>query len=308
MIDKQRQTIEEQDENDDDIEIIELEEEHDGDDEDDRLESEQRDAQDDGSDGGEENLRQQRRKRQKQRQKENMRKTREENLVLMRELAEAKERLAALESRNVQSDAQTAEMRYNQAVAAVKHAENQLKEAFETGDGEKAVQAQRLREQNLQAAREADELKRRLTDPQLRETKPNLDARTERLAKEWMQDNPWFNPSGKDEDSVIARAVDEAWAEEARQKGITPSQDEYWDELDVRVKRRLEGVADRNRKKAPPPVTGRGEYSPRAGNKEQFYLSPERIKALKDANLYDDPVQRKRFAKIYAEYDRQNKA
>lgn len=308
MNDKKRQTIEEHDENDDDIEIIELEDEQDDDGDDDRLESDQRDAQDDGSDGGEDNLRQQRRKRQKQRQKENMRKTREENLHLMRELAEAKERLAALESRNVQSDAQTAEMRYNQAVAAVQRAEEQLKEAFETGDGEKAIQAQRLREKSLQTAKEADELKRRLTDPSLRESGPSLDARTERLAKQWMQDNSWFDPQGKDEDSVIARAVDEAWAEEARKRGIMPSSEEYWDELDVRVKRRLDGVADRNRKKGPPPVSGRGEYSPRAGNKEQYYLSPDRVKALKDANLYDDPATRKRFAKIYAEYDRQNKA
>ena len=308
MNDKKRQTIEEHDENDDDIEIIELEDEQDDDGDDERLESEQREAQDDGEDGSEENLRQQRRKRQKQRQKENMRKTREENLHLMRELAEAKERLAALESRNVQSDAQSAEMRYNQAVAAVQRAEEQLKEAFETGDGEKAIQAQRLREKSLQTAKEADELKRRLTDPSLRESGPSLDARTERLAKQWMQDNSWFDPQGKDEDSVIARAVDEAWAEEARKRGIMPSSEEYWEELDVRVKRRLDGVADRNRKKAPPPVSGRGEYSPRPGNKEQYYLSPERIKALKDANLYDDPATRKRFAKIYAEYDRQNKA
>lgn len=308
MNDKKRQSIEEHDDHEDDIEIIEIDDNQD-DDDDDRLESEQRDAQDDGDDGSEDNVRQQRRKRQKQRQKENMRKTREENTILLRELAEAKERLAALESRNVQTDAQTAEYRYNQALSAVQQAEMQLKEAFETGDGDKAIRAQRLREQSISAANEAEELKRRLTDPKLRETGPSLDARTERLAKEWMQDNSWFNPTGKDEDSVVARAVDEAWAEEARQKGISPSSEEYWDELDVRVKKRLDGASDRNRKKAPPPVTGRGEYSPRAStNREQFYLSPERIKALKDANLYDDPETRKRYARTYAQYDRQNKA
>ena len=307
-MDKNRKYIEDNDDHDDDdIEIVELS--ADDDDEDSRPESDQRDAQDDGSDGDEVNLRQQRRKRQKERQKENMRKTREENAILLRELAEAKERLAALESRNVQSDANTAEYRYNQALNNVKMAEAQLKEAFETGDGDKAISAQRLREQSLQAAKEAEDIKRRLTDPELRKSGPSLDARTERLAQQWIQENPWFNPTGKDEDSVIARAVDEAWAEEARQKGITPSSEEYWDELDVRVKRRLDGVADRNRKKGPPPVTGRGEYSPRASSdREQFYLSPERIDALKKANQYDDPVLRKKWAKIYANYDRQNKA
>jgi hypothetical protein len=306
MNDKKR--LEEHDDNDDDFEVIELDENQD-DDDDDRLESEQRDALDDGGSGGEDNLRQTRRKRQKQRQKDNMRKTREENTILLRELAEAKERLAALESRNVQSDANSADWHYNQAVNAVQVAEAQLKEAFETGDGDKALRAQRMREQSIQTAREAEELKRRLTDPKMRENKPTLDARTERLAQQWVQENPWFDPAGKDEDSVVARAVDEAWAEEARQRGIPPSSEEYWDELDVRVKRRFDGAADRNRRKGPPPVTGRGEYSPRAGaSREQFYLSPERKKALMEANLYDDPATRKRYIQKFAEYDRQNKA
>lgn len=298
-----------QENDDDDFEVIEIEANDDDDGDDDRLESDQREAHDAGEDGGEENVRQQRRKRQKQRQKENIKKTREENAVLLRELAEAKERLAALESRNVETDAQTAEYRYNQAMNTVKHAENQLKEAFETGDGEKAIEAQRLREQSMQAAREAQELKERLKDPQLRERNPALDARTESYAQQWMADNPWFSPTGNDEDSVIARAIDQAWAEEARQQGISPSSEEYWDELDVRVKRRLDGGAERSRKKSPPPVTGRGEYAPRAGNgSEKFYLTPERKKALVDAGVWDDPDLRKRYIRRFAEYDRQQRA
>jgi hypothetical protein len=292
-----------EDDQDDDLDILEQEM---ADSDDDRLESDQRESQDEGSDGSEENLRQLRRKRQKQRQKENMRKTRDENIILMRELAEAKERLAALEARNVNVDAYTAEQRYNSALQQVQMAENALKEAFETGDGDKAIRAQRLRENSMQLAREANALKEQLKTAIQQPVAPKMDARAESYAQNWVTDNPWFNPSGDDEDSSIARAIDEAWSREALSQGITPASEEYWDELDVRVKRRLGSVADR-RKKSVPPVSGRGEASrPSTNRDESVYLSKERIEALKQANVWDDPVQRKRFIQRFKEYDRQN--
>jgi len=293
----------------DDIEVIELEEGHDDEDgDDDRLESEQRDAQDEEDDGEEINARQLRRKRQKQRQKENMKKTREENAHLLQELLEAKERLAALETRNIQSDAQTAEQRYNYALAQITRAESALKEAFETGDGDKAVAAQKLREQSIYAAREAEDLRKRLSNPQLQQKSSVLDPRTETYAQQWMQKNSWFNPAGEDEDSAIARAIDEAWAREAQKQGISPSSEDYWDELDSRVKRRL-GIAnsDRERKRSAPPVTGRGEYTARPSTSDkEFYLTPERKKALQDVGAWDDREKRKRYIKSFRNYDRQN--
>jgi hypothetical protein len=298
-------------EDEDELEVIELEDGHDDEDndgDDDRLESDQRDAQDEGDDGEEVNARQLRRKRQKQRQKETMKKTREENAHLLRELLEAKERLIALENRNIQSDAQTADQRYNYAMAQIAKAERDLKEAFETGDGDKAVAAQKTREQSIYAAREAEELKKRLSNPQLQQKSNVLDPRTETHAQQWMQKNPWFNPSGDDEDSAIARAIDEAWAKEAQRKGVNPSSEDYWDELDSRVKRRL-GTAssERERKRSTPPVTGRGEYSNRPSTSDnKVYLTPERKKALQDAGVWDDPEKRKRYIKQFQQYDRQN--
>ena len=294
---------------DEEMEVIELGEELDDEDgEDDRLESDQRESQDEGDDGDEVNARQLRRKRQKVRQKENMKRTREENSHLLRELIEAKERLAALENRNITSDAQTADQRFQYAMAQISRAEAQLKEAFETGDGDKAVAAQKLRETSIYAAREAEELKKRLSNPQLQQKPSILDPRTETHAQQWMQKNPWFSPSGEDEDSTIARAIDESWAREAQKKGINPSSEDYWDELDSRVKRRLGTVsADRERKRSAPPVTGRGEYSARPSTSDnKVYLTPERKKALQDAGVWDDPEKRKRYIKRFQEYDRQN--
>jgi hypothetical protein len=308
------------DDDEDDMEIVELESENDDDDnelnddaedgDDDRLSSDQRDAQDDGSDGDETSSRAVRRKRQKERQREKIKKTREENAVLIRELQAAKERLAALETRNIQVDAQTAEQKHQFALAQIHRAEAELKEAFETGDGDKAVKAQRLREMNLQAAREAEELKKRLTNPPAPEKTSVLDPLAEDNAKRWMRKNPWFDPAGSDEDSAIARAIDEAWAREASLQGISPSSEDYWDELDTRVRRRLgkESAAGRKRERSAPPISGRGEYAPRpsTGDNNKVYVTPERKQALIQAGVWDDPEKRKRYIKRFQEYDKQN--
>ena len=303
------------DDENDDMEIIELESENDDDDEhnedaedgdDERLESEQRDAQDDNSDGDENSSRAIRRRRQKERQKEKIKKTREENAVLIRELQTAKERLAALEIRNVQVDTQTAEQKYQFALAQIHRAEAELKEAFETGDGDKAVKAQRLREMNIQVAKEAEEQKRHLNNPPAPKTSV-LDPLAEDNAKRWMKKNPWFDPAGSDEDSAIARAIDEAWAREANLQGINPSSEDYWDELDMRVKRRL-GVSERKRERSAPPISGRGEYSPRpsTGDSNKVYVTPERKQALIQAGVWDNPEERKRYIKSFQQYDKQN--
>lgn len=286
--------------NEDDLRLMESD---DGDD--DRLEEDQREAQDAATDGDEANSRAARRRRQKERQRESMKKTREENEILIRELRAAQERIAALENRNLQVDTKTAETTYAAALAEIQRAEAQLKEAFETGDGDKAVNAQRLREQSLARAREAEELKRRITNPQPQQNL--LDPLTDQYAKRWMRENPWFDPAGQDEDSAIARAIDEAWSREAAQKGITPQSERYWEELDERVKRRLgQDEAERKPRKSAPPVTGRGEYSPRPTTKDNDTLTQERIQALKALNVWDNPEQRKKYIAAYKQYDRQN--
>jgi len=272
---------------------------------DDRLEDDQRESQDAATDGDEANSRAARRKRQKERQRESMKKTREENEILLRELRTAQERIAALETRNLQVDSKTAEITYANALADIQRAEAQLKEAFETGDGDKAIKAQRLREQSLAQARDAEELKRRVTNPQPQQNL--LDPLTDQYAKRWMRENPWFDPAGQDEDSAIARAIDEAWSREAAQKGITPQSERYWNELDERVKRRLgQDEVERKPRKSAPPVTGRGEYSPRPATKDNDTLTKERIDALKALNVWDNPEQRKKYIAAYRDYDRQS--
>ena len=305
MVDDKKAALSE----DDDIEIIEEDGLPDEGDEDERLEADQREDDDDGEHDdtpGADNSRRARRKRARERQKTFAKQSKEKIAFYERQLAEAHERLAALEARNVQSDAQTAESQLRQAQAQVQRAENELKEAVETGDGERVIKAIRLRDEAAMRVRAADDLRKRLTNPQLQQ-KPSLDPQTESHAQQWMAENPWFDPNGTDEDSVIAKAIDEAWAQEARKRGINPSSSDYWDELDTRVKRRLgKADVDRSRRRATPPVTGRGDTSRPSTSKERVYVTPERKKALQDAGVWDDPELRKRYLRRYAEYDRMN--
>lgn len=305
MVDDKKAALSE----DDDIEIIEEDGSPDDGDEDERLEADQREDDDDGEHDdtpGADNSRRARRKRARERQKNFAKQSKEKIAFYERQLAEAHERLMALEARNVQSDAQTAEAQLRQAQAQVQRAENELKEAVETGDGERVLKALRLRDEAAMRVQAADDLRKRLNNPQLQQ-KPSLDPLTENHAQQWMAENPWFDPNGTDEDSVIARAIDEAWAQEARKRGINPSSADYWDELDARVKRRLgQADADRPRRRATPPVTGRGDTSRPSTRKEQVYVTPERKKALQDAGVWDDPELRKRYLRRYAEYDRMN--
>jgi hypothetical protein len=53
--------------------------------------------------------------------------------------------------------------------------------------------------------------------------------------------------------------------------------------------------------------TSRSSSGSSNGSAQQIRLSPERVQGLKDAGLWDDPKDRMRMAKKYAEYDRQNK-
>ena len=63
--------------------------------------------------------------------------------------------------------------------------------------------------------------------PQQQKQKPRLDPR----AEEWAQDNPWFGT-----DTVMTHAAWGIHAELVQNEGIDPNTDEYYDELDARIR------------------------------------------------------------------------
>jgi hypothetical protein len=125
-------------------------------------------------------------------------------------------------------------------------------------------------------------------------------------ATQWLHSNRWYDPSGKDTDSRIAKVVDNALASE----GWDPADPEYWDELDNRLKERLphrytgKTGGDRNRRSGT--SSGRTDVSGSAV-KNTFTLSRDRVQALKDAGMWDDPSKRAKAIRSYADFDRKNR-
>jgi hypothetical protein len=129
----------------------------------------------------------------------------------------------------------------------------------------------------------------------------------QRNASDWLNKNTWYDPSGKDTDSRIAKIIDSDLAGE----GWDPADPEYWDELDNRLKERLphrytgkQGGA-RNRRGGT--SSGRSDVSGSPVAKNTMTLSRERVQALKDAGMWDDPTKRAKAIRRYADFDRNNK-
>jgi len=121
-----------------------------------------------------------------------------------------------------------------------------------------------------------------------------------RQANRWMERNSWYDPKGGDEDSQIAKVIDNRLAEE----GYDPASSDYWEELDSRLQKRLPHLynqrSESNRSRPRSVVTGTGRETGRASGGNTFVLEPEQVRAMKDAGLWDDPEKRARMIKRYA--------
>ena len=161
----------------------------------------------------------------------------------------------------------------------------------------KLAQVQLLKQRQLEEAK------------QPRNNVPNVATETvQQNATEWLNSNRWYDPSGKDTDSRIAKVIDNALASE----GWDPADPEYWDELDNRLKERLPHRytskttgGDRNRRSGT--SSGRTDVSGSAVAKNTFTLSRDRVQALKDAGMWDDPSKRAKAIRSYADFDRKNR-
>jgi hypothetical protein len=194
----------------------------------------------------------------------------------------------------------------------LEYAKMKISEATQNQDGEAMVEAQTL----MQTAR--DELRqlngmRAQADAELKKPQQqNVDPEISRLASLWIRRNSWYNPQGMDADSRVAKKIDELMVTQ----GWNPSDPDYWDELDSRLQKELphrynEGNDDDSRDvRRPRNVVGSSgrEASAAYGgvNRNQFLLSPDRVKAMKEAGAWDNPVRKKKMIEQFMAYDRAN--
>ena len=222
------------------------------------------------------------------------------NEELARRLAQVENTAAGFQfaqiDRHIEDEAtrvEYAKMKMTQAAQAGNVAEQvEYMEQFHEAKN-RLAQAQMLRQRHLEEAKNP------------RNNVPTPMAETvQRNASSWLNKNSWYDPSGKDTDSRIAKIIDSDLAGE----GWDPADPEYWDELDNRLKERLphrytgkQGGA-RNRRTGT--SSGRSDVSGSPVAKNTMTLSRERVQALKDAGMWDDPAKRAKAIRRYADFDR----
>ena len=227
--------------------------------------------------------------------------------MLERQNQELIQRLSVVERKTHSADLARIDKAIEDSELRINYAKMKLSEAAEARDGNAMAKAQELWMEARQQAESLRNLKKNATQPRQESSIP--DPRLQRNAADWMERNSWFNPDGKDLDSKVAKQVDEQLTSE----GWDPNSTEYWEELDNRLQRyvshRYNGKTDETPNQRSKPrgiVTGSGrESASRAGGKNTFTLSPEQVRAMKDAGFWDDSEKRNKMIKRYASEARQ---
>lgn len=314
-------TLRENDEKDEDIVIVEekpdqtstVEDNDDGDDDDDRVASSNEDSERDS-------IRERRRaekQERKQRREEAIKRDKLELEFLRKRNDDLERRVTAQEQRTHKLDLSAFDAEILKANNEIEMADRVISKAIAAGNGDDVTQAMRYRDAAMAKVQQLTFQKQRVAaqPPQPQQ----IDDLTMRYAQDFIKENPWYDAQGRDEDSAIVIAIDQALAK----AGYDPRTPEYWDELRSRAARRLperfgaeekpepkrvEEKPEPRREPRGGPAVGSGrEHAPPSTRKE-IYISPERKQALIDAGVWDDPVLRARYVKRYAEYDRSNKA
>lgn len=245
--------------------------------------------------------------------KDFIRKTNEEKDVqlqmLRRENDEFKRRLSSVEQRTQAQDLGRLDKAIEDKQVALEYARMKLAEATNAGDGEAAVSAQELMFDTRQQLQQLTNMKKQSGQP--REESPRIDPSVQRNAATWIERNNWYKPDLSDTDSKIAKLIDEGLVAE----GWNPGTEDYWDELDNRLQKRLphhyNKSSDRNDSVRSPRNTvgssGREASAAYGGtNRTTYTLSPERVRAMKDAGAWDNPERKKAMIANFIKYDRTN--
>lgn len=229
--------------------------------------------------------------------------------MLQRQNQELMERLSVVERKTQGSEMARLDKAIEDQEARIIFAREKMKEATETGNGDLLASAQEMWFEARRNSEALVNLKKRAIAPAPKQTIQAPDPVVTRYATEWMSNNDWYDPQGRDPDSRVALTIDQQMAEE----GWTPASPEYWDELDNRLQRYLphrynasNGEESHTPRKRRSVVTSTGRESVSVG-KNTFTLSPEQVKAMKDAGLWDDPEKRSRMIKRYAQEARQQR-
>lgn len=234
----------------------------------------------------------------KQRRDEAIKRDKLEMDFLRKRNDELERRLTTQELRAQQQDLNAVDAQLQAALRDAQTAEQVIAKAVAAGNGEDVTRAMRFRDESIARAQQLNAAKQQ--QQAARTAPPPVDPAVLDHAQQFIKDNKWYDPQGRDEDSAVVLAIDAALVRD----GFDPRSADYWDELKRRAARRLPERFSADRRPRGGPAVGSGREHAPDSTRREVYISPERKQALIDAGVWDDPVLRQKYVKRYAEYDR----
>lgn len=231
--------------------------------------------------------------------------------ALRKQNQELAQRVASLETKTSGAELARLDKAIDDANTRLEYAKMKLQDAVNARNGEDVAKAQQMWYDSQRQLESLQSIRENATK-QISQPKQNIkgpDPTVQRMAARWMEKNEWYDPQLKDPDSKIAQSLDQSLMEE----GYDPSLPEYWDELDERLQKYLphrynSGYSSNTKTSKPRSVvTSSGRESVSTVKANEFRIDPERVRALKEAGMWDNPELRNKMIRKFAEFDRQQK-
>lgn len=237
--------------------------------------------------------------------------------------------LNGLGQRGIEADRATLAQRIRQAQDNIAYLESVIEDGTKSQNGAAVAKATTALGETQLQLRQLRSYAQRMEQAASRPAQEELDPRAKPLGMQWLMDNSsWYDPRSNDPISVATRAVDNQLVSE----GFDPRSPVYWEELTRRTQP-LRARVEASRSNAPPPPpadsgynAGASQGKPRSpvapgssgdglsvasggGGQAQksFVLSPDRVQALKDAGIWDDPTKRADAIRRFRQYDAQSR-
>ena len=228
--------------------------------------------------------------------------------ALRRQNAELAERVAVMERKTSGAELARMDKAIEDAAVQVEYSKMKMRDAVTSSDGDALTKAQEMWYEAQRKLESLNGMKQAATRPNNGQAIQPPNPNVQRMARDWMSRNEWYDPEGKDLDSEIATRIDKKLTEE----GYDPTSEEYWEELDARVQKYLPHLASGsyntpNRSQRPRSmVASSGRESIATTKSSEFRLSPDRVAAMREAGLWDNVELRNKTIRKYMAWDRQN--
>ena len=120
---------------------------------------------------------------------------------------ELERRMSAQEQRAHQTELSQVDAALQKALNDAKLAESIIAKAVSSGNGEDVTKAMRYRDEALATAQQLAAYKQQKAQFTPPSTTPQVDPTVVEHAKDFMEDHPWYDAQGRNEDSAIVLAI-----------------------------------------------------------------------------------------------------